>query len=79
MQLIVCFVLDKSGIEPSEASDLVKHILEKCPALEFCGLMTIGAYDYDCSQGPNPDFLVGRILIQHFDYPIIFLFCKYRN
>lgn len=51
---------DKSGVPPSEASQLVKHILEACPELEFSGLMTIGAYDYDVTLGPNPDFLVRR-------------------
>lgn len=48
---------NKSGIAPSEATSLVKHIIEKCVNLEVCGLMTIGAYDYDTSLGPNPDFL----------------------
>jgi hypothetical protein len=36
----------------------VKHILEKCPSLELMGLMTIGKFGYDSSQGPNPDFIV---------------------
>jgi hypothetical protein len=53
---------DKSGVEPFEASELTKHIIEKCPGLEVCGLMTIGAYDYDVSLGPNPDFLVRLVL-----------------
>lgn len=48
---------NKSGVEPSEVTWLVKHIIDQCPSLEMCGLMTIGAYDYDCSLGPNPDFL----------------------
>ena len=51
---------DKNGVPPSETSQLVKHVLEKCDGLEFCGLMTIGAYDYDTSLGPNPDFLVRK-------------------
>lgn len=51
-------ISDKSGVEPSEAGQLVKHVTDNCPALEVTGLMTIGAYDYDISQGPNPDFLV---------------------
>lgn len=34
--------------------------------------MTIGQYGYDCSQGPNPDFLV---IINHFEmYLYNFLF-----
>lgn len=32
-------------------------MLEKCPNLELLGLMTIGQYGYDVSNGPNPDFL----------------------
>jgi len=47
----------KSGISPSEAVALSKHIIENCPNLELSGLMTIGAYDYDVTLGPNPDFL----------------------
>ncbi|XP_068625591.1 pyridoxal phosphate homeostasis protein [Battus philenor] len=47
----------KNGIEPSETSKLVEHILKNCPNLEFVGLMTIGQYDYDMSKGPNPDFI----------------------
>jgi len=45
-------------VEPCEAPKLVKHIIENCPNLELDGLMTIGAYDYDMTLGPNPDFLV---------------------
>ncbi|KAI9561729.1 hypothetical protein GHT06_012690 [Daphnia sinensis] len=48
---------NKSGIPPSEATNLTKEIINDCPALEVCGLMTIGAYDYDVTLGPNPDFL----------------------
>ncbi|KAK3095271.1 hypothetical protein FSP39_012515 [Pinctada imbricata] len=48
---------NKNGCPPENASDLVKFVLEKCPHLQFCGLMTIGAYGYDTSKGPNPDFL----------------------
>lgn len=36
---------------------MVEYVLKNCPNLEFVGLMTIGQYDYDMSQGPNPDFL----------------------
>lgn len=36
---------------------MVEHVLKNCPTLKFNGLMTIGQYDYDMSQGPNPDFL----------------------
>ncbi|XP_014203247.1 pyridoxal phosphate homeostasis protein [Copidosoma floridanum] len=47
----------KSGCEVENASSMVKYVLEKCSNLEFTGLMTIGEYGYDVSQGPNPDFL----------------------
>lgn len=60
---LYCFFLSiiyfsaKSGIEPSETTKVVGHVLENCPNLEFKGLMTIGQYDYDTTKGPNPDFL----------------------
>lgn len=54
---MIIFV-DKSGVEPSKTSQLAKHIIEGCTGLEMCGLMTIGAYDYDVTLGPNPDFQV---------------------
>ncbi|XP_035442416.1 pyridoxal phosphate homeostasis protein [Spodoptera frugiperda] len=47
----------KNGIEPSETTKVVEHVLKNCPNLDFKGLMTIGQYDYDMSLGPNPDFL----------------------
>ncbi|XP_063301672.1 pyridoxal phosphate homeostasis protein [Pelobates fuscus] len=46
----------KHGLAPGETVELVKHIKEKCPSLEFVGLMTIGSFGYDITQGPNPDF-----------------------
>lgn len=48
---------EKSGCEITEVSTLVKHVLDNCPNLKFAGLMTIGMYGYDVSNGPNPDFL----------------------
>lgn len=47
----------KSGVEPSEVLDLVKHIRDNCKNLNLRGLMTIGQYGYDYSKGPNPDFI----------------------
>nr|XP_050852347.1 pyridoxal phosphate homeostasis protein [Vespula vulgaris] len=47
----------KSGCKVEEVSELVKHIMDNCKQLEFTGLMTIGIYGYDTSNGPNPDFL----------------------
>lgn len=49
---------DKGGVEPSGATDLVRHIQQQCPALVLTGLMTIGAYNYSVADGPNPDFQV---------------------
>lgn len=49
---------NKSGVAPEDASNLVQYVLEKCPHLEFIGLMTIGAFDHDLTKGPNPDFQV---------------------
>ncbi|XP_073425132.1 pyridoxal phosphate homeostasis protein isoform X1 [Dendrobates tinctorius] len=46
----------KHGLPPSDTVELVKHIREKCPGLEFVGLMTIGSFGHDLTQGPNPDF-----------------------
>jgi hypothetical protein len=50
-------ITDKSGINPSQVAGLVSSIKTNCPHLHVLGLMTIGAYDYDVSRGPNPDFL----------------------
>ncbi|XP_053320433.1 pyridoxal phosphate homeostasis protein [Spea bombifrons] len=46
----------KHGLAAGDTVQLVKHIVEKCPCLEFVGLMTIGSFGYDVTQGPNPDF-----------------------
>ncbi|KAM4609726.1 pyridoxal phosphate homeostasis protein isoform 2-T3 [Polymixia lowei] len=46
----------KHGLPPEETVNTVKHILSKCTALHFSGLMTIGRYGYNLSDGPNPDF-----------------------
>ena len=48
---------EKSGCSPEAASTLVKYVQEKCPCLQVVGLMTIGEYGYDVSNGPNPDFI----------------------
>lgn len=49
--------LAKSGTNPEHVEELVKFITAKCDRLHFVGFMTIGAYGYDVSLGPNPDFL----------------------
>ncbi|KAM6149805.1 pyridoxal phosphate homeostasis protein [Erethizon dorsatum] len=52
----------KHGLPPSEMIALVEHLNAKCPSLEFVGLMTIGSFGHDLSQGPNPDFQMLRSL-----------------
>lgn len=52
------FYEGKHGLLPSETVAMVEHINTKCPSLEFVGLMTIGSFGHDLSQGPNPDFQV---------------------
>lgn len=52
------FILkDKSGLDTDHAVNLVRFMCDKCPRLQLIGLMTIGAYGYDTSSGPNPDFV----------------------
>lgn len=51
------YLLAKSGIDPEHLVELVEFITTKCDRLHFVGFMTIGAYGYDVSLGPNPDFL----------------------
>jgi len=47
----------KHGCLPDEAVSVVSHILESCKQLEFVGLMTIGAFDFEPKDGEiNPDF-----------------------
>lgn len=31
--------------------------MQNCPNLKFIGLMTIGIFGYDITNGPNPDFI----------------------
>lgn len=52
------YFVEKNGISTDGVVDLCKHVIDKCEKLEFIGLMTIGQYGYDCTRGPNPDFLV---------------------
>ena len=35
----------KNGCEPSQTVSLVSHIVDRCPQLQFHGLMTIGRFD----------------------------------
>ncbi|XP_022918486.2 pyridoxal phosphate homeostasis protein [Onthophagus taurus] len=48
----------KNGTNPDNVVTLSKFVIEKCENLCFDGLMTIGQFGYDLSQGPNPDFLL---------------------
>ena len=48
----------KSGSQPEHIPQLVQHVQDNCPGLEFCGLMTIGRMGHDYTTGPNPDFEV---------------------
>lgn len=47
----------KNGCPPEETTQIVKHVLNSCQNLELVGLMTIGKFGFDLSQGPNPDFI----------------------
>lgn len=47
----------KGGVEPTNVISLAKFVIEQCPNLKFDGLMTIGRFDYNVEDGPNPDFL----------------------
>ncbi|KAM6331559.1 pyridoxal phosphate homeostasis protein isoform 1-T1 [Alca torda] len=46
----------KHGLPPGDTTAAVEHVINKCPSLEFVGLMTIGSIGHDLSKGPNPDF-----------------------
>ncbi|XP_060576450.1 pyridoxal phosphate homeostasis protein-like [Ruditapes philippinarum] len=48
---------NKSGCDKETMVQLTTFIRDKCPCLEFSGIMTIGAYGYNTAEGPNPDFL----------------------
>jgi len=46
----------KSGENEEGAIKLCEYIREKCSNLKLAGLMTIGAFNHDLAEGPNPDF-----------------------
>jgi hypothetical protein len=47
-------------VAPEEAAMLCNFVHEYCPALSLVGLMAIGAFDREVSEGQvNPDFEVG--------------------
>ncbi|XP_053954700.1 pyridoxal phosphate homeostasis protein isoform X1 [Anastrepha ludens] len=47
----------KNGVEPNAAPTLYKYIKENLKNLQLEGVMTIGAFGFDYSKGPNPDFI----------------------
>lgn len=47
----------KAGCMPETLTGLSDFINGQCPHLNLQGVMTIGAFGYDWSQGPNPDFV----------------------
>jgi hypothetical protein len=47
----------KSGCMPEETVKLAEFIKAECDVLSLKGVMTIGAFGYDWSQGDNPDFI----------------------
>ncbi|KAF2745120.1 hypothetical protein M011DRAFT_407051 [Sporormia fimetaria CBS 119925] len=54
---------NKSGVEPSDALALCRHIIEKCPHLQLQGLMTIGAIARSkatTAENENEDFVCLR-------------------
>ena len=46
----------KHGCVPEECVDLGQYVVEECPHLKLCGLMTIGRQGQ--INRPNPDFMV---------------------
>lgn len=53
-------LLDKSGSPPESCVELVQHIMDTCPSLQFSGIMTIGALARSVQQEEtNEDFEVG--------------------
>ncbi|KAL7729475.1 hypothetical protein ACLKA6_009033 [Drosophila palustris] len=47
----------KSGVDASMAPSLYQYIRSNLKNLQAVGIMTIGAYGFDYSKGPNPDFI----------------------
>lgn len=50
----------KSGVEPADATELCRHVVEQCPHLRLAGLMTIGAIarsQATTAETENEDFV----------------------
>lgn len=60
---------EKSGVDPEKLQELFDFVNEKCDALQLEGLMTIGAFGFDYSQGPNPDFVCLMECLSHLPNP----------
>lgn len=60
---------EKSGIDPGKVPELFEFINEKCKSLQVEGLMTIGAFGFDYSKGPNPDFVCLMECLRHLPTP----------
>jgi PLP dependent protein len=60
---------EKNGADPAKVQELFDFINNKCDALQLEGLMTIGAFGYDYSQGPNPDFVCLMECLSHLPNP----------
>jgi len=54
---LICSPLVKSGIEAKDAPALYQFIRSNLKHLNLMGIMTIGAFGFDYSNGPNPDFV----------------------
>jgi len=63
----------KSGVDAATAPSLYQYIRTNLKNLQAIGVMTIGAYGFDYSNGPNPDFVslmkVHRSICQANDLP----------
>lgn len=60
---------EKNGVAPDKVRELFDFINDKCKSLKLEGLMTIGAYGFDYSQGPNPDFVCIMECLKHLPNP----------
>lgn len=60
---------EKNGIDPDKVPQMFEFVNEKCKALQLDGLMTIGAFGFDYSQGPNPDFVCLMECLNHLPHP----------
>ncbi|CRK89110.1 CLUMA_CG002539, isoform A [Clunio marinus] len=59
----------KNGVDPDKVPELFEFINDKCKALKLEGLMTIGAFGYDYTKGPNPDFTALMECLNHLPNP----------